>query len=361
MPPRLRCPAGCGLKSATTITGASRRRTIAAASHSALLLPSSLSTPTVPTSTRQFSSTAPILNSLSSLRLPDDYIPPTTPPTARPADVRKAQLLRTYTSLLRSTPLMLIFQHNNLVASEWAAIRRELNLALAAVPVPEGSPDIASKIQLQVIRTRMFDVALKVVEFYDPSTVAPTTGVTASGKKTTVTYNHDLSKSAYDAIKAATASGSTTPESSPYAQLSPLLVGPTALLTIPTVSPAHLAAALGILSPVPKMFPAPSKRKSPGYYDPIAQAGLQKLMLIGGRVEGKVFDIDGMRWVGGIPGGLEGLRAQLVAMLQSVGMGLAGTLEAPGKSLWMTMESRKIMLEEPEKKAVEGEKKEESS
>lgn len=243
-----------------------------------------------------------------------------------------------------------MFQHNNLTAVEWAAIRRELRAALAAVEPPAASPDstpldISSHISLQVVRTRMFTQALKVVELYDPAIVKTT------GDKPQ--YTHDLSVTAYEAVKAAEQS---IPEDSIYAQLSPLLMGPLALVTFPAVSPQHLAAALSILAPSPPAFPAPTRRKNPGYYELTMQTGLQKLMLVGGRIEGRVFDSEGVKWVGGIEGGLDGLRAQLVAMLHSAGMGLTSVLEGTSKSLWITMESRRTQLEDAGKE--EGEKKE---
>lgn len=287
-------------------------------------------------------------------------MPPTRPPTARPADARKSQLLRNYTSLLRSTPLILVFQHNNLTAVEWAAVRRELRLALANVSTPgTDSAEVASKAQLQVIRGRIFDVALKIVEFHDPSKVAPTTVSAATGEKIQMVYNHDLSQAAYDTAKSISMGKTPVPESSIYAQISPLLVGPLALFTLPIVSPAHLAAALGVLSPSPPAFPAPSRKKSPSYYEPTAQSALQKLMLVGGRVEDRVFDLDGVKWVGGIEGGLDSLRAQLVVMLQSAGLGLTAALEGASKSLWLTMESRRSVLEEQQNGGKE--KKEEGS
>ncbi len=79
------------------------------------------------------------------------------------------------------------------------------------------------------------------------------------------------------------------------------------------------------------------------------QNGLSKLLLVGGRIEDRIFDLDGVKWVGGIGGGLDSLRAQLVTMLQSAGMGLTSTLEGAGKALWLTMEGRRGMLEEAEK------------
>ncbi|KAL1879690.1 hypothetical protein VTK73DRAFT_6865 [Phialemonium thermophilum] len=283
---------------------------------------------------------------VGALRLPEGYVPPTQPPSARRPEYRNSQLLRSYTSLLRSTPLILVFQHNNLTAVEWAAVRRELKFALSNVSGDEKVNDIASNIKLQVIRTRIFDVALKIVEYFDPGSVPPT----PESDATAPVYNHDLSKAAYDAMKAASADPEKLSDpSSTYAQLSPLVVGPLAILTFPAVSPAHLAAALSVLCPNAPAFPPPSRRKSPGYYEPVAQSGLQKLLLVGGRIEGKVFDLEGVRWVGGIQGGLDGLRAQLVSMLQSAGVDLTNTLEAAGKSLWLTMESRKSVLEEEQK------------
>ncbi|KAK0643340.1 hypothetical protein B0T16DRAFT_415719 [Cercophora newfieldiana] len=344
MPLRVRCPAVRGLGSA--LNGA--RTPVRSA---AVLLPPN---PKVSTA-RQYATAVAAVP--SNLRVPHDYIPPTSPPTARPADTRKSQLLRTYTSLLRSTPLMLIFQHNNLTAVEWAAIRRELRAALADVPQSgTEAVDISSTIHIEVIRTRMFDMALKIVEYFDPSKVKPTLATTLTGRKVKTVYNHDLSEAAYESVRAAMKSNKVEPDSSAYSQLSPLLVGPLAVVTFPVVSPAHLAAALKVLSPSPPAFPAPTRKKRPSYHEPIAQSGLQKLLLVGGRVEGKVFDIDGMKWVGGIESGLEGLRAQLVHMLQSAGLGLTSTLEGAGKSLWLTMESRRSVLEEAEKGPQEGEK-----
>lgn len=198
--------------------------------------------------------------------------------------------------------------------------------------------DVASNIQMQVIRTSMFDVALKIVEFFDPATVS----ADENGK----IYAHDLSKEAYKVMKAAE---EALPDDSTYAQLAPLMVGPLAILAFPAVSPQHLAAALSILSPSPPTFKAPTRRKNPGYWDITNQNALQKLLLVGGRIEGKIFDVGGVRWVGGIEGGLDGLRAQLVHMLQSAGLGLTSALEGTSKSLWLTMEGRRGMLEEEQK------------
>ncbi|KAI2617682.1 hypothetical protein GGS26DRAFT_576033 [Hypomontagnella submonticulosa] len=338
MPPRISC-------SRSSLSRA-LQRTTSCQRPAAIIFQSSIATPS-----RHYASASASPLPLGGLRLPDDYIPPTQPPSARRPDQRKSQLLRSYTALLRSTPLILFFQHNNLTAVEWAAIRRELRAALAKVPVPVVDPsggvpvDIAPSIELQVLRTRIFNVAFKIVEFFDPE--AQQTQSNA--------YAHDLSATAYETIsKAANAAD----ENSTYAQIAPLLVGPVAAVTFPAVSPAHLAAVLSILSPSPPAFPAPSRKKNPGYYDPTAQSGLQKLIMVGGRIEDRVFDHEGVKWVGGIEGGVDSLRAQLVAMLQSAGLGLTTALEGHGKGLWLALEGRRTQLEEQE---GGGAKKEEAS
>ena len=78
------------------------------------------------------------------------------------------------------------------------------------------------------------------------------------------------------------------------------------------------------------------------------------MILLGARIEGRVFDSEGARWVGTIDGGLEGLRGQLVALLQSVGAGVTGALESASRSLYFTIEGRRGMLEEEAEKAKGG-------
>lgn len=272
-----------------------------------------------------------------------DYIPSTKPPSARPIETRKSQLIRTYTSLLRTTPLILFFQHSNLTAIEWAAVRRELSKTLGAVaPVNAGATgepvDISPLVQLQVLRTNMLSVALKIVEFYDPEVAAKSANTPRTSRGPLI---HDLSAAAYEAVK-----NTEIPADSAFAQIEPLLVGPLAALVLPVVSPAHVAAALKVLAPVPGKFPAPPRKKNPGYHDPICQNGLAKLLLVGGRVEGKIFDNAGVDWVGGIEGDMDGLRAQLVGILQGAGLGITNALEGGSRSLWLALEGRKTQLEE---------------
>ncbi|KND87532.1 hypothetical protein TOPH_07861 [Tolypocladium ophioglossoides CBS 100239] len=274
---------------------------------------------------------------------PVDYTSPTKPPSARPVETRKSQLIRTYTSLLRTTPLILFFQHSNLTAVEWAAVRRELKKAVAAIPAPSPDAvaeplDLAPMVQLQVLRTTMLDVALRIVEFYNPDAAEKLASTPRTARGPLV---HDLSDAAYNAIR-----GANTSPNSAYAQIQPLMVGPLAALVLPAISPAHLAAALSVLSPVPGKFPAPTRKKNPGYHDATCQNGLAKLLLVGGRIEGKIFDQAGVNWVGSIEGGMNGLRAQLVGILQGAGLGIATTLEDGSRNLWLALEARRGQLEE---------------
>lgn len=286
---------------------------------------------------RQYATAAAAITSSSSMPPPPIQLksryPTTQPASLKPPQFRKTQLLRQYASLLHSTPLLLIFQHNNLKSTEWSSIRRELATALAKVDaerLAQGLPvhhNEAEGVKLQIVQTGIFAAALRVVEYFDPSTVPDGDA------------NHTLSSAAHAAVV----------DKRTDHGFAPLLAGPIALLTFPTVSPQHLKAALTVLAPKAPDFPAPTRRANPGWHENSVQTGLPKLMLLGARVEGKVFDTEGARWVGTIGGGLEGLRAQLVHLLQSAGAGVANALESAGKSLYFTVEGRRMMLEEEEK------------
>ncbi|KAI9722753.1 MAG: hypothetical protein M1828_004449 [Chrysothrix sp. TS-e1954] len=311
---------------------------------------------------------------------PIQRYPATQPPSHKPPEFRKSQLLRQYISLLRSTPLMLFFQHSNVLAREWTSIRRELAEALRRTgdPQPElvsesqtsplslkTSPpsDPAAGIRLQIIKTGIFSPALRVVTFYNPS--SSTSPEAAQEDPTTPT--HALSREAYMSTihpprkKSKSALRHARKRNTP---LHALLRGPVAILTFPRVTPDRLATALSILAPTAgskSAFPAPRKRVAPGYYEGDTQAGLQKLMLLGARVEGRTLDQDGVRWVGGLSGGVDGLRGQLVGVLQGVGMSLTGGLEGVGGGLWGVVESRRRMMVEEEGEGKGKGEKEETS
>ncbi|OQE24495.1 hypothetical protein PENSTE_c007G00556 [Penicillium steckii] len=299
--------------------------------------------------------------------------PPSQPPSHRNPEYRRSQLLRAYTSLLRTSPLMVLFQHNNLKSMEWAAIRRELAKALQKVDekiAAEGrtSPALAPYIKVQTVQTSIFEVALRIVEYFRPNDAAQASGKPPSAvdpitqtsaelpaitpSKDDPALTHDLSRAAHAAVK----------QMKGRHELSEILVGPIAVLPIPAVSPEHMKAALSILTPKEAGFPAPTRKGNPDYHDPIVQNGLRKINLLAARVDGQVFDIDQTKWVGSIEGGMDGLRSQLVQSLQSMGSSLTSTLDGAGKSLYFTLESRRSVLEDEQKGDGEGEgEKKESS
>ncbi|MCJ1308105.1 hypothetical protein MMC25_001757 [Agyrium rufum] len=312
---------------------------------------------------------APSIHQLTTSPPPIARFPRTQPPSHRPPEARKSQLHRQYTSILRSSPLILLFQHNNLKSPEWTAIRRELSIALrkvdASMPTANESDGLADGIKLQIIQSGVFGAALRVVEHFgaegatqrasaernqpttssDPRIQSSATDIpnVSSASPDDHTFTHSLSRTAWLAAQRARSEKERT-----RLVLEPLLAGPLALATFPAVSTAHLKVLLSYLAPAAPQFPAPRRKETPGYYDPAVQSGLQKLLLLGARVEGSVFDVDGTRWVGGIQGGMEGLRAQLLHLLQSAGAGVTGVLEGAGKSLYFTVEGRRMDMEEKE-------------
>ncbi|KAK7529059.1 mitochondrial 54S ribosomal protein uL10m [Phyllosticta citriasiana] len=287
-------------------------------------------------------SPAPIDQTVGAVT-PIQRYPKTQPPSYKPAEVRKTQLLRQYVSLLRSSPLILLFHHNNLRAVEWAGIRRELAKALRSVDA-ELAPGVSADqaIHLHTVQTGMLEPALRIVEFYDPKLAKMRQEAANATAGAQDQFAHKIAGKRRKKVS-----------------LKPLLSGPVALVTFPAVSPQHLAAVLSILAPSPQ-FPAPRRKVNPDYHEPAVQVGLSKLMLLGARVEGKVFDFEGTRWVGGIEGGLDGLRGQLVNMLQAAPVGVVGALEGASKSLWWALESRRADMDEKEnpKRTDEGAEKE---
>lgn len=236
------------------------------------------------------------------------------------------------------------------------SIRRELAIALRKLDAQRannGKETLADEVRMQVVQTNIFASALRIVEFFHPEKSSlehaqhPTDPRTATSAQIPQTSNrvederftHGLSRYAYEVAN----------NRKLKLELEPLLSGPLAVVTFPTVSPEYLKVVLSILSPSKPDFPAPSRKANPDYYEPAVQTGLQKLMLLGARVEGKVFDVEGAKWVGGIGGGLDGLRAQLVHMLQGIGGSLTSALEGASKSLYFTVEARRMDMEEKEK------------
>ena len=245
--------------------------------------------------------------------------------------------------------MILLLQHNNLKTNEWAALRRELDVALLrdARKNPEGEEmrmwDEGRKPRVVVVRTGVFAASLRVVEHYLPL-------FRAGGRKAGDSPKHLLSEEAYRAtVYRRKEDGAPRKR---WTSLEPLLMGPIALVTFPMLSPAQLATVLRIMAPKAPAFAAPKRKEQPGLYDGSVQSGLEKLLLLGARVdEGtgttKSMDHEGVRYVGSLAarGGLEGLRAEVLGLLQGAGMSLTGALESGGRSLWATIEGRRMDLE----------------
>ena len=252
---------------------------------------------------------------------------------------------------------MVFFQHNNLQSTEWVAVRRELTSALRKLDdqlAAEGKtvPPLASHIKVQIVKTSLLEVAMRIVEYFrpkarsvdTPQATDPATQTSAEisntlGSPEDADLTHDLSRAAHDAVL----------HMKGKHEMSPLLVGPVAVLSVPVVSPEHLKTALSILCPKEVGLPNPKRKANPGWHDPAVQGGVQKLNLMAARVDGRLFDVEQTKWVTSIEGGMDGLRAQLVRTLQSVGANVTNTLEGAGKSLYLTLESRRSVLEEEQK------------
>ncbi|KAL4787271.1 hypothetical protein BJX76DRAFT_319373 [Aspergillus varians] len=319
----------------------------------------------IPTPVRYASSAATVTTPAPSVEQmaisppPIARFPPSQPPSHRKPEFRRSQLLRQYTSLIRTTPLMVFLQHDNLQSVEWTAIRRELNKAMQKVDekiAAEGrnAPPLAPHIKVQIIQTGIFEVALRIVEYFrpsqstlekgkSPSAVDPATQTSAeisrSGSRDDPTLTHDLSRAAQAAVR----------NMKGKHELSTLLVGPVAVLSIPQMSPEHLKAAMSILAPKAFGYPAPTRRANPEWHEFPVQNGLTKLSVLAARMDNHLFDVDQTKWVGGIEGGMDGLRSQLIMSLQSMGSSITNALEGAGKSLYFTLEGRRSALEDEQK------------
>ncbi|RPA99380.1 hypothetical protein L873DRAFT_1806932 [Choiromyces venosus 120613-1] len=248
----------------------------------------------------RFTRTYATLTSSTTSVSPDAPLPPPTLPGLSPTQprtvksplTRKTQLHRTYLSLLRSTPLMLFFQHNNLRATEWVALRRELLFGLRKI---DPNSTLAEGTRITVLKPALFASSLRVAEGHDPL-----------HKRSSEPGGSKIIAEKTEKLK----------ETHP---LSPVLTGPVAALSFPSVEPVHLKAALDIL------FPLKNPKKG---LDPLAISGLQKFVLLAGRVdghvygsrsgEGRVMDIDLIRVLALLPD-VNTLRGELLAMLRGAG------------------------------------------
>jgi hypothetical protein len=144
----------------------------------------------------------------------------------------------------------------------------------------------------------------------------------------------------------------------------PLLQGPIAILSLPTLDPDHLSAVLKVLDRVlPKSTTQPttgSKRDDDLLTMPPPGGGgvgkmkpppVPSVTILGGLVEGRLFLLDSLREVTKLPP-LEVLHSQIVGLLSSPASQLAGVLgQAAGGQVARTLEGLKRSLEEAQKES----------
>ncbi|KAI5801473.1 hypothetical protein DFH27DRAFT_467410, partial [Peziza echinospora] len=245
----------------------------------------------------------------------------TQPPSTKAPTSRKTYLHRTYLSLLRSSPLTIIFQHNAVRAAEWAAIRRELNSLLTSIDasLPEKQP-LASYIKITTTHVGILGPAVRVADSVSPDGTF---------------WPHGTSVEASTVAK----------KSKRKHPLTPLLSGPLAVVTFPVLSPKHILVVMDMMFPVKR---APAKKS----FDPVATVGLNKLLFLGARVQerplgmGTAMEDTGVRWLAGL-NSVEEMRGEIVALLQTVGGGeIVRNLESVAIGLGRTVEGRRLMLEE---------------
>lgn len=206
--------------------------------------------------------------------------------TLKTLESRKNFLHQQYVEILRTQPHMLVCQHNNLTPQESRTLR-------AAI---KAQTDDAAR--LTVVRAGIFSHALRVTTAFDRNPAY------------------------WDRINPHSLRASWLGRRKGVNDMAPLLMGPTAIVTLSRplaeFDPAILRAVLAII-----------------------QQSQNRLVLLGGRLEGKLFDVSNLNEIKALPG-IADLHAQLVGLLQAPASQLAGTLStAGGAHLARVLDSRK--------------------
>lgn len=200
--------------------------------------------------------------------------------TTKPLFSRKTFLVDYYTHLNRTNEIVLYVHHNNLIKAENAKFRAEL---------------AKNDAKLTLIRNSLYNVFLKSEHEEDPAD-----HVTSQRNKSVV---HPIS---------------------------PLLNGPTAIITIPKCDPRVVEKILKTL-----------------------KSANEKLILMGAKIEQNVFNIDEVSKFKDLPT-KEELQAQLLGTLTVLsGSGLVQVLETPSKLLYLTGQEL-VKMNEPKEDDVEG-------
>lgn len=238
-----------------------------------------------PSSSTTRTSTHLISRSVSTRsRTPHD---PDHSASARIYTPRKSYLYQSYTHLLNSNQVVLLFQPNNLDSKELAGIRK----AIKGVPLPRTSVS-------------------------SPSSQSPSPSPTQSGAQ------EDSPAAATLTLTRTGLLSSVSRTLQP--QLLPLLNGPTALITIPSLSPPYIQR---ILAAVHKSL----KFRSPASPSVEGQTSTSsRLILLGGLVEGtKILSAQEIMELLQLPD-LDTLRGQLVGMLEMPARQLVGVTQMAG-------------------------------
>lgn len=206
--------------------------------------------------------------------------------TVKRPNSRKSALHAKYVNLVLDNPELLIVQHNNLTQSEFLNIRSQLK--------PIGA-------KLQIVRVGLLEHAIKVAKLVKNETIT------------------DLSPNSINSRNV-----SKRAKKAKDIKVVELLAGPTCTITFSksqNLEPRALKATLSVLE------------KFQG-----------RMMLLGGIIEGRTFDITQIEGVSNFPA-LESLRGQLLGLLGSPACQLAGVLGASGSHLSRVLEGRKVQLE----------------
>ncbi|WVQ78555.1 hypothetical protein IAT38_000641 [Cryptococcus sp. DSM 104549] len=232
--------------------------------------------------------------------------PPRTPTPASPASrtpsastprvfpERKTFLWNSYSHLIRTSKLILVFEHANMTSSEWARMRR----AIAAVPLPLKQFDATSP------RSRGKAAAAQVNPI-EPATISVMrTGIFAA------------------------VLGQKSP-------LRPYVAGQRAVLSCASLSPTYLAQLSSVIARTVRQIKRENSEIQPA------------LTLVGGMIEGgKVMDVPELEALGKLPE-LDVLRAQVVGMLEGQARSLVGVLaQAGGGGLVRTLQGLEQDLKE---------------
>ncbi|KAJ8608638.1 hypothetical protein MRB53_039522 [Persea americana] len=259
---------------------------------------------------------------------------PLQPPSLKPAQLRKSQLLRAYVSLLRSsaarsssssTPTS---SHQNGSASDASSPERSTKPARVL---------LRRRVRLTAVQGAVFGAAIRIAEF--------------------ARKNPGMSDERAYALSEAVVQRDTAVEV--RARQAPACTACAARRpdrgVVVSVG-GYSAAGCGVadigrrcrVGQVLERSPAPKRKDAPGLYEPGTQNGLAKLMLLGARVEDKVLDGAGARWVGWLARCRRSSRTA-GGIVTRIGMGLVGTLEGQRNSLYLTLEGRRMAMEDEAK------------